>query len=261
MQPGLPSNALAAPSLPARRPGAVHCWRGSPQARLRLFCFPYAGAGALAYREWPRQLPGQIDVYGLTYPGREARAGEALCASLDTIVDGLLPELRRHLQGPFALFGHSMGAYVAFQVALRLQALGLRPEHVFVSAARAPHVPERSCMHRLSASEFLGAVWRLNGFPPELRGNSELIAYALPILRADITACETHHFENAEPANFPLTAFGGEHDPRVAREDIDRWRAWAGGSFGMRIFAGDHFYWRQDSAGLMGALAAALEQA
>jgi medium-chain acyl-[acyl-carrier-protein] hydrolase len=253
--------ATASHAASGRGCAALRAWRDDPQARLRLFCFPYAGAGALAYREWPRQLPTDIDVWGITYPGREARAGEPLAADLDAIVDGLLPELHAHLDIPFALFGHSMGAYVAFQVAMRLQALGYRPEHVFVSAARAPHLSERETLHRLGAGEFLAAVWRLNGLPPEVRSNSELIAYALPILRADITACETHRFDIEQTASFSLSAFGGDRDPRVHREELEHWRAWAGAGFCSRLFDGDHFYWRQDNTALLAAILAALEQA
>jgi len=226
-----------------------------PQAGLRLFCFPYAGAGPSVFKDWSALLLPGVELIGVNYPGRESRVREALVNDLNVLVNALAVAILPHLDKPFAFFGHSMGSYVCYELSRILeQRHRLRPELVFISAAGAPHLPEPNPIHALPASEFLKALLRLNGFPPEVLGSPELVHRALPILRADFTACETYHYKIESPAAFPLTVYGGTDDRRVGAERLEAWRQHAGVSFSMNWFDGDHFYLRPRLQRVLGSV-------
>jgi len=231
----------------AARPGApegaaFRLYRPASSASVRLFCFPYAGAGAGAYLDWPALVPPWLELVGAVYPGREARSMAPPLRRLDLLVEALADAMAPWLDRPFALFGHSMGAYVAFEVGRRLVQLGRVPESVFVSGAGAPHLPPPHPLHHLSPRDFLAELIRLNGFPAEVLRSAELLRHVLPILRADFVACETHRLDSAEPVDFPLHVLCGDCDPRVDGHRLAAWRTLAAGVFSQRLFEGDHFY-------------------
>ena len=223
----------------------------------RLFCFPYAGAGGSAFHPWTRLMPPHVELVAATYPGREARVDDLLPTSLEAVIDELWRHMSDFLDLPYALFGHSMGALVAFELGRRLAPLRM-PEQVIVSGARAPHCPRADELHRLPPREFLKTLVALGGFPPEALGSSELIAYALPVLRADFTACERHVSDLGACARFPLMAVGGDADPLVAVVHVDAWRAMSSVGFASRIYAGDHFFLREHVPSLVMDATAAL---
>src|SRR5262245_31979426 len=149
-----------------------------PHARLRLFCFPYAGGGVSTYRSWPNYLPADVEVCSIRLPGRDDRMGEKPFANLPALVDALAVGLRPRLAAPYAFYGHSMGALIAFELArhLRHRSENL-PVHLFVSARRAPQVPshEAPC-HQLTDSEFVDTlVRRYNGIPKIILAEPELM--------------------------------------------------------------------------------------
>lgn len=228
--------------------------RPAAGARLRLFCFPYAGAGPAVYKPWAALLPPTIELVGIHYPGREARAGEPPLTDFRQLVGRLHDALPPFLDMPFAFFGHSMGAYVAFELSKALDVHGLAPEHLFLSGAGAPHLPERAPIHGLPSRAFLTEVIRLNGIPKEVMASAELLAYLLPILRADFTACERYSADHARPLNCPLSVFGGTRDPRVSGERIAAWRDYAGLSISVDMFDGDHFFLNEHRSVLLGKI-------
>ncbi len=229
--------------------------RPAPGARLRLFCFPYAGAGPAVYKPWADLLPPSIELVGVHYPGREARAGEAPLADFGQLVDQLRGAMLPYLNLPFAFFGHSMGAYVSFELCKALKrGHGLQPEHLFLSGAGAPHTPESTPIHQLPSREFLTQVIRLNGIPKEVLGSPELLSYLLPILRADFTACERYSSDPAATLSCPLTVFGGRQDPRVSAARIDAWRDYADLSIAVDMFDGDHFFLHEQRSLLLGKI-------
>lgn len=216
----------------------------NPRARLRLFCFPYAGTGASIFRTWPDNLPPEIEVCPVQFPGRGTRLMERSLSRLTPLVQALAEALVPLLDMPFAFFGHSMGALVAFELARQLRRQsGIQPVRLFVSAARAPQVPFRDRpIHALPEGEFLDELRRLNGTPGKLLENAELMQIMVPILRADFAVCETYVY-SAEPSlDCFISSFGGLQDHRVSRGDLEAWRDQTSLGFSLRVFSGDHFF-------------------
>jgi surfactin synthase thioesterase subunit len=222
-------------------------WRKpNPLTRLRLFCFPHAGASALIYRSWQDGLPADIEVCPIQLPGRGTRMMERPFTQLAPLVEVLARALAPLLDMPFAFFGHSLGALVSFELALRIRReYGRHPVRLLVSAARAPQFPHlRSPIHALPEKEFLAEVRRLNGTPGELLDHKELMEIMLPLLRADFEVYETYSYSNETPLSCPISAFGGLQDQRVNDRDLLGWRAQTNGAFSLRMLPGDHFFLR-----------------
>jgi surfactin synthase thioesterase subunit len=229
----------------APAPGWIAYLRPRPEARLRLVCFPYAGGGASVYRGWQEALPGFIEVWPVQPPGREGRIREAPLTSVDALVDGFLDAHARDLEAaPYALFGHSMGATLAHETALRLVRRGGPPPlHLAVSARRAPHRPEHHPpIHDLPEDEFRAELRRLNGTPQEVLDHPELMDLIGPMLRADFTLIETYRPGDTPPLDAPITAYGGLADPDVPRDDLEAWSECTRRRFRVGIFPGDHFF-------------------
>jgi medium-chain acyl-[acyl-carrier-protein] hydrolase len=227
----------------------------NPGAMLRLFCFPHAGAGASVYRSWASELPSTIEVCGIQYPGREVRGQEPPFRNLTRMLDALVPAVVPALDRPFAFFGHSMGALVSFELTRALGArIGPRPEHVFFSGLGAPHTPGPQPIHHLPDREFLRELVKLNGIPADVLRSVDLVRYVLPILRADFSMCETYRYQIGAPLQSPITAFGGELDPRVDRPWLDAWSDHSTIYFSSKIFPGDHFFLRTAQSAVLRAL-------
>ena len=231
--------------------------RPDPRARLSLFCFPYAGAGAVIYRDWPRLLPPEIQLLPVHLRGRGGRFIEEPFRQLPELVESLAGELAPHLDRPFAFFGHSMGALISYELSLHLRAAGKPlPLHLVVSGRRAPQLPSvKPPLHGLSEPEFRRELRQLAGTPPEILEHEELMELFTPILRADFAVCETYRFGEAEPLECPISAFGGMEDPDVSREDVSAWRERTRGPFRARMFPGGHFFLNEQRAPLVRAVA------
>jgi medium-chain acyl-[acyl-carrier-protein] hydrolase len=219
--------------------------RPSETARIRLFCFPYAGVGASAYRSWPRDLPSTVDVMAVQPPGREARWAEQPFRSVDTLVPATAEALLAHLTPPFVFFGHSLGALVCFEVARYLRRhTKLQPSHMFVSGHRAPQVPNRyPAIRALPDRDFVGRIRdTYDGIPQAVLDSEALLDLLLPCLRADFTAYETYQFREEPPLACSMTAFGGIGDMRVTERDVSAWRVQTQGRFRFQMFDGGHFF-------------------
>jgi surfactin synthase thioesterase subunit len=218
-----------------------------PEARLRLFCFPYAGAGALIFRTWSDGLPADVEICPVQLPGRGTRVRELPFTQLSPLVEALAQALAPLLDRPFAFFGHSLGALVSFELARRVRRqYGVHPVRLFVSAGRAPQIPHRGPpIHALPEKEFLAELRRLNGTPSELLGHEELMAIMLPLLRADFAVYETYVYSTEPPLSCPISVFGGLHDHRVNNSDLEAWGAQTDVSFSLRMLPGDHFFLKQ----------------
>nr|WP_240352230.1 thioesterase domain-containing protein [Chromobacterium alkanivorans] len=213
------------------------------QAALRLFCFPYAGGGAAVFRGWAERLPAAVDVRPMHPPGRGKRFHDALRYCLDQLADEATDALAPLLDRPYALFGHSMGASLAFEVAQRAQARGLpAPACLIVSGRAAPHLPARDKpIHALPDELFLDEVMRMNGTPPEVLEHPELVKLMLPVLRADFEAIESYRPEPRPPLNCRIVALGGSEEEGGA-EATASWRGYSTCGFRGEMMPGDHFF-------------------
>lgn len=225
--------------------GSPFLWREpGREPRVRLFCFPYAGGGASIFRHWLVDLPRDIEVLPVQMPGHESRLKEPLFSDLEPLVEDLRRDLAPHFDVPFALFGHSMGALIAFELARRLVGDGSTgPVHLFVSGRRAPHVADADeGRHRLTDAELVEEVRGLNGSPAGVLQDPELMELLLPVLRADFAICERYEYRSGAPLRCGISVFSGTEDPEVRPEDVVAWREHTLGTFEVRMFPGDHFF-------------------
>ncbi|MFE9020827.1 thioesterase II family protein [Streptomyces sp. NPDC007808] len=210
---------------------------------LRLFCFPYAGAGGSVFRSWGEGLPADVDLWAAQLPGRESRVGESALRRLEPLVDALYEAVLPRLDLPYVFFGHSMGALVAFELTRRLRRAGApQPSRLLLAAFRAPQLPNPNIRIHHMPDEVLKTVLRTEGTPPEVLDNGELMRALLPMLRADLELCDTYRYRDEPPLTMPVSVFGGDQDVRVSRSDLDMWRAQAGGAFRLAVLPGSHFF-------------------
>lgn len=220
--------------------------RPNPRATVRLFCFPYAGGSAQVYETWPRILPDTIEVCAAQYPGRGFQQRQLPLTRLSPLVGLLNESIAPLLDKPFAFFGHSMGALVAFELTRMLRRQGgPQPFHLYVSGLRAPQLPRTGLdVHRLSDPDLVDQLGKFGGTPAEVLQSEELMSLLLPTIRADFAVCETYAYQPEPPLACAISAFGGFQDPGVPGEKLEAWRSQTTGPFTVRMFLGDHFYLR-----------------
>jgi len=219
--------------------------RPNPLAEIRLIFFPCAGGGPSAFSAWLNVLPNDIEACFAHYPGRGSRYNEPALRNLASLVDHLSESIQPLTDKPFAFFGHSMGALVAFELAQHLRQRDLpQPSVLFVAACGAPQTPDpHPPIHILSDSEFLKNLQEFNGTPVELTRKPEMMEFLAPMLRADFEAVENYRFNSgAPPLDLPIVAFGGLGDPRVSTERLAGWALQTNLRFETQYFPGDHFF-------------------
>jgi medium-chain acyl-[acyl-carrier-protein] hydrolase len=223
----------------------------------RLFCFPYAGGAASIYRGWANKLPPGIEVYPVQLTGRGNRLGEPPYKRIETLVADAADALLPYLDGPFAFFGHSMGAMISFELARLLRREHKpTPAHLFLSGRSAPHkLKNESSTYNLPEPEFIEELRRLKGTPQEVLDHPELMDMLSPILRADFELCETYRYVPEPPLECPITAFAGLRDQDVTREQIEGWREYTSSSFTLRMFPGDHFFLHESASMMLQVIA------
>ncbi len=214
-----------------------------PRAKVRLFCFPYAGGGASIYRAWPDALP-HLDVCAIQPPGRETRMRDEPLRRLEPLVEAAVEAILPLLDQPFAFFGYSLGSYVAFEAARRLRALGAPlPVRLFLGACPAPQTPRlKAPIHDLPDAELVREVRSYQGTPAEVLEHEELMALLLPLLRADFGVYETYALRDEPPLDIPFSVLGGLADEDATRADLDAWREHTSKAFVLRMFPGNHFF-------------------
>jgi medium-chain acyl-[acyl-carrier-protein] hydrolase len=240
----------------------VTCPRPNPRAQLRLFCLPFAGGGASTYRLWPAALPSSVEVCPIQLPGREDRYREPAFTNLVGISRAVVRELMPFLDKPFVIFGHSMGALLAFEVTRALRHAHARtPRALFLAAYPAPHRPlPHPPIHQLPDAEFIEEMRRMQGTPDAVLENAELMAFMLPILRADFEACDTYVCA-AEPAlECPFFLYGGREDREVDEQGLEQWRQHTRGSFTLQMLPGTHFFVQTQREQLLADVGRQLEE-
>jgi surfactin synthase thioesterase subunit len=222
--------------LPARR--------ANLNASVRLFCFPYAGGNESAYRQWQQKLPESIEVLPVQLPGRGSRTKEPPYAELRPLVRAASEALAAATEKPFALFGHSMGALIAFELARELRKQhGIQPVHLFISAKCSPRQsPEDPAVGQLSDPVLVEILERYEGTPRELLNDAELMRLMLPVIRADMALCNSYVYEPGPPLECPITVFGGLEDHVSSRACLESWQSYTKGPFTLRMLPGGHFF-------------------
>ncbi len=227
----------------------------SPRARVRLFCFPCGGVGASPYKRWPEALGPHFDVCALHPPGREARRSEATITEIEPYMDAVVEAVRPLLDKPFAFFGHSVGALVAFDLTRRLRREGApMPAHLFVSGRHAPQWEIAERAHSLPDPDFIALLRRLNGLPAAVLESAELMEVMLPILRDDCALHESYAYASEAPLDLPISVIAGVDDPTAVEEQLEAWGEQTTGRFSLRRMQGDHFYLNAHLEALLAAI-------
>jgi|SRR5579864_160336 len=215
----------------------------SLRARLRLFCFPYAGGSETTFRTWQQSLPEAIEVLPIQLPGRGTRIKEPALTRLVPLVQALSQSLRPEMELPFVFFGHSMGGLIAFELARQLRREGgPLPVHLFISAKCCPRQVDDLYTGEIPDEELIQILRRHEGTPREALEDAELMQLLLPVIRADMELCNTYVCESEPPLSCPITAFGGLQDHVSGRPCLEGWRNYTTGRFTLRMFPAGHFF-------------------
>lgn len=234
------------------------------QAEVRLFCFPYAGGGASVFRSWGPLLASVVEPYAVQLPGREARIAEQPYVCVSELAARLVSLIRRHLDKPFAFFGHSLGAFVCFELARSLRSEGLPlPCHLFVAGQRAPHLPDPDPpIHHLPDGGFIDEIQRsYDGIPASVLESPELMQLLMISLRADFQMTEKYRYASGSPLDCPITVLGGVQDISTTREHLAGWAQQTTGYCEVCMFPGDHFFIEQDRASVVRSVSQTLQDA
>jgi surfactin synthase thioesterase subunit len=211
-------------------------------AETVVVCFPHAGGSASYYRPMSAALPASVGLYAVQYPGRQDRLREPLVADVVSMAEAIAPAVLTLADRPLALFGHSMGASVAFEVGRRLERWGAPPVALFVSSRHAPSRPRGTEHHLADDKGLVSAVVKLGGPGVELMDDPEFVAMVLPTIRSDYRAAETYLGEPGATVRCPVVALLGDDDPDVGVDDTRVWAEHTTGEFTLRLFPGNHFY-------------------
>jgi surfactin synthase thioesterase subunit len=233
----------------------------SAPTALKLFCLPYSGASAMFYSPWRRKLPEWLMVRPLELPGRGMRMDEPLQTGIAALAARLADEITDELHTPYALFGHSLGGLLAFELVHALRARGLpAPLALFVSATAGPARRDVSDYAvEKSDAQLLDRLRELQGTSESVLANTELMQLMLPILRADFLLCGSFVYGKREPLDMPIHVFGGKQDS-VSVEELLDWQEETLTGFSLDMFEGHHFYLVEQQAALLRQLRRYAEQ-
>ena len=242
----------------------VTCYKRNPAAKLRLFCFSYAGGGASVFRLWHGALSPDVEVCAVQLPGREHRFSEPPITRTSELIPALGEAIAPLLDRPFVLFGHSLGALNAFCLARWLRKRsdkGQVPRRLVVSARAAPHLPLlRPPVHALPEARFIEELRYYDATPAAVLADAELRALFLPVLRADFALFESYTHEAEPPLDCPIVALAGRADHTVSEERIAAWHEHTTGPFTLHRIPGGHFFLNTSQAELLRVLDQELQQ-
>jgi surfactin synthase thioesterase subunit len=220
-------------------------FRPAPDRPIRVVCFPHAGGSASAYLKLAvavDTLDAQAEMVIVQYPGRHGRMREPARTDLLVLAEEITEALAARFTGPIALFGHSMGAAVAFEVARGLERLGREPLRLFASGCRAPSLGRDEDISRLDDAALIAEMAELGGTDPRLLAEEEILRMALPAIRADYTAIVNYRTAEDARVSCPITALTGDDDPRADLASVRAWAKHTSAEFDLRVYPGAHFY-------------------
>jgi pyochelin biosynthetic protein PchC len=221
----------------------LRVWRAVTHPRLRLVCLPHAGGTAGFYHGWTDHMPTDVELVAVQYPGRQDRLHEPCVEHMDALADQVTDAVAGLLDRPVALFGHSMGASVAYEVTVRLERrYNLSPVRLFPSGRQAPHRQVAEDIAHLSDDELVDSIRGLGEVDRGILDNRELREFILPPLRADYRLILGYRPTELVKVAAPITAYAGLSDPGCPIEGARAWSELTTGGFDLRIFPGDHFF-------------------
>ncbi|MBL1097912.1 thioesterase II family protein [Streptomyces coffeae] len=219
---------------------------------VRLVCFPHSGGSASAFADWATALPPEVELVAVQYPGRGDRFVEQLVDDVAEMASHAVAELLRLPTCDDVLFGHSLGALVAYESALLLRDMGEQPRMLCASACLPPgHMKNRE-VHAAPDDEFWATLYALGGIDPGIAENEELRELLLPTLRSDLRAHATYRpCSGTKPLSCPVSCYHGVGDPMVDEALLGEWADVTSGEFRLRVRPGGHFHVGTDIAGLV----------
>lgn len=220
-------------------------------AATQLLCLSHAGGSASYFFGVSRALSPEIDVLSVQYPGRQDRLREPGLSSVDALADGLVAAIEPLLTRPVTIFGHSLGATLGFEVALRLESAGVTPTALFASGRPAPsrHRSERTYLS--DDAGLLANVKALGGTDTTLLDDEDVLRMVLPAIRSDYTAAETYSYRPGTRVSCPVIALTGDRDPKVTVDEASSWREHTTGDFDLVVYPGAHFFLNQHVADIL----------
>ncbi|HET6858647.1 MAG TPA: thioesterase domain-containing protein [Streptomyces sp.] len=236
---------------PARTAPAARWFRpvgpDGSTARLRLFCFHYAGGSPSMFRTWPRLLPPEVSVEPILLPGRDARFREAPYDRMGPLVEGVTQALAERMDRPYALFGYSMGAQVAFHVAHAVREAGLPdPTALFVGASPGPRLQREVPAWDKPDDHLVAYLRELGGTPQHVLDSPDLLSLMLPTLRADLTTVATCPYTPRPRLSVPVHAFAGQDDPSASADRMGAWQEESEGDFRLSVLPGGHLFLNEE---------------
>jgi pyochelin biosynthetic protein PchC len=213
------------------------------ETSLRLMCFPHAGGAANFFRSWPETLPADVELLAVQYPGRHDRMRDPCLRTMPEMADSIARAMAALEARPTVFFGHSMGAAIAFEVALRLeQAEAAAPSEIVVSSREPSGLAHRRRKNSWSDEEIITEIKRLGGTAGEFIGDPDFRDFSMPALRGDFALIGSYLPSPRSTTRAAITAYVGSHDPDLSEADMRGWSAHTESTFESQLFPGDHFY-------------------
>ncbi len=214
---------------------------------MKLFCIPYAGGSAAYYTKWKKHLHSSIKLCPLELASRGRRYGEPLYKDLNDVIEDLYQQIQLELKNnePYALFGHSMGSLLAYELGVKIKEMYGEPVHYFASAGVAPHARKKSFRHKLPQEEFINLMLNYEGTPKKFFQYKELIELYIPTLRNDVRLVEEYDFDKGrliQQFNCPVTALYGNEDKLIPAYIVEEWRKITSNELKVITFEGGHFF-------------------
>lgn len=229
-------------TAPRQSSSWLRCFHPAPRAKVRLFCLPHAGGTAGFFHAVSAEATPDIEVHAVQYPGRQDRLGESCYHDMQSLAQAVAAEILPETEQPYALFGHSMGAALGYEVAQILAGEQREPAMLFVSGRRAPSTRRHEYPRQLDDAALLDELSRLGGTDTELMADPRLRDLVMPSLRSDYQIIENYRSDAAPSLRSPITAMLGDADPQVSLDEADAWRSHSLGGFSLHEFRGGHFY-------------------
>lgn len=223
-----------------------------------LYCLPFAGGGASAFRNWQARLPDNIKVCAVQLPGREERIKEEPYLNMESLADDLSSIILKN-KNDYIMFGHSMGTKILYEVEKRLEDKGRLAKLIIISAGKVPHITESKPIYNLAEEKFKEGIIKFNGMPKEILENKNLFEFFIPVLRADFTLDESYTSKNLNILNSPILALWGKQDKSINLEEILKWKQYTNSDFKEQSFEGDHFFIKEQESIVLQKISESIE--